>query len=82
MPGTSRGVFRGFVLIILSALADVQVLSEVEAVYETLPGWKQPLSGIRRFENLPPNAQAYVRRIEELVGFKSICIVTIMFERH
>ena len=40
----------------------------VEPVYETLPGWKQDLSAIRRFEDLPQAAQDYVRRLETLTG--------------
>ncbi len=37
-------------------------------VYETLPGWSSDISGCRSFEELPRNAQAYVRRLEELSG--------------
>jgi adenylosuccinate synthase len=37
-------------------------------VLEMLPGWEDDLSGAREFADLPPNAQAYVRRVEELSG--------------
>ncbi|QIK67700.1 adenylosuccinate synthase [Nocardioides sp. HDW12B] len=37
-------------------------------VYEMLPGWKSDISGCRTFEELPANAQAYIRRLEELSG--------------
>ena len=37
-------------------------------VYEMLPGWRSDISGCRTFEELPVNAQAYVRRLEELSG--------------
>jgi adenylosuccinate synthase len=37
-------------------------------VYEYLDGWSEDISGARSFEDLPKNAQAYVRRIEELSG--------------
>jgi adenylosuccinate synthase len=37
-------------------------------VYETLPGWTEDLSEARTFEELPENARAYVRRLEELAG--------------
>ena len=37
-------------------------------VYEWLPGWWEDISQCRTFESLPPAAQAYVRRIEELSG--------------
>ncbi|WP_194785447.1 adenylosuccinate synthase [Actinomyces haliotis] len=35
-------------------------------VYEELPGWTEDITGVRRFEDLPVNAQRYVERIEEL----------------
>jgi adenylosuccinate synthase len=37
-------------------------------VYEEMPGWFEDITGCRRFEDLPANAQAYVRRLEELAG--------------
>ncbi len=37
-----------------------------EPVLEHLPGWKEDISGARTFGELPANAQAYVRRVEEL----------------
>ena len=37
-------------------------------VYEELPGWQEDITGCRTFEELPPAAQAYVRRLEELMG--------------
>jgi adenylosuccinate synthase len=37
-------------------------------VYETHQGWKQDLSGIRNFADLPPLAKAYLKRLEELTG--------------
>ncbi len=41
---------------------------EVEAIYETFPGWQTSTLGVRRFEELPERAQTYVTAIEELVG--------------
>ena len=35
-------------------------------VYEYLPGWFEDITHCRRFDELPRNAQAYVRRVEEL----------------
>jgi len=43
-------------------------LEAVRPVYETLPGWTQPLDGIQDFAALPAAARAYVARIEALVG--------------
>ena len=37
-------------------------------VYEELPGWKCDITGCRTFEELPAEAQAYVRRLEEIAG--------------
>ncbi|MDQ2757211.1 MAG: adenylosuccinate synthase [Actinomycetota bacterium] len=37
-------------------------------VYEELPGWWEDISGCRTFDELPANAQAYVLRVEELIG--------------
>jgi adenylosuccinate synthase len=37
-------------------------------VYEYFPGWWEDLSQVRRFEDLPANAQAYVLALEEMIG--------------
>jgi adenylosuccinate synthase len=37
-------------------------------VYEYLDGWWEDISTAKVFEDLPPNAQAYVRAIEEMIG--------------
>ena len=37
-------------------------------VYETMPGWSEDISKARTFEQLPIEAQNYVRRLEELAG--------------
>ncbi|MEO7751787.1 MAG: adenylosuccinate synthase [Terracoccus sp.] len=37
-------------------------------IYEELPGWWEDITECRRFEDLPANAQAYVLRVEELIG--------------
>jgi adenylosuccinate synthase len=39
-----------------------------EPIYEELPGWSEDITGCRTFEELPANAQAYVLRVEELIG--------------
>ena len=44
------------------------VLERARPVYETLPGWRCDISDVRRFADLPPQAQAYVRAIESAAG--------------
>jgi adenylosuccinate synthase len=39
-----------------------------EPVYEELDGWTEDLTGITRYADLPKTAQAYVERLEELIG--------------
>jgi len=39
-----------------------------EPVYEYLPGWSEDLSAVRRFEDLPAAARAYVVALEEMSG--------------
>jgi adenylosuccinate synthase len=47
---------------------DAYGLEEVEILYETVPGWTEDISAARSFEELPYNAQAYVKRVEEAAG--------------
>uniref|UniRef100_A0A671YHC2 Adenylosuccinate synthetase n=1 Tax=Sparus aurata TaxID=8175 RepID=A0A671YHC2_SPAAU len=48
--------------------ANQEVLHRVEVQYETLPGWNSDTSAARSFDELPENAQKYVRFVEEHVG--------------
>ncbi len=45
-----------------------ELLADCEPEYIDMPGWKTSTVGIRRYEDLPENARAYLRKIEELVG--------------
>ena len=47
--------------------SQAETLEGCTPVYETLPGWDEPLKGARGWQDLPANAQAYVRRIELLL---------------
>lgn len=48
--------------------ADTGLLAEVEPVYEVLPGWQSDTGGVRKLEDLPFNARAYLERIEEVTS--------------
>lgn len=40
-------------------------LAKVEVEYKTLPGWQASTTNVREFQQLPRQAQAYVRFIEK-----------------
>ncbi len=50
--------------------------AHMKPVYEVLPGWTEDISKCRSFEELPENAQNYIRKIELLTQIK-ITIVSV-----
>jgi len=46
--------------------ASIKILGACKPVLETLPGWSEDISSVRKIEDLPRNAKNYLRRIEEL----------------
>jgi adenylosuccinate synthase len=46
--------------------SDAESLEQVEPVYEILGGWQRPISGARRLADLPPQARAYLDRLQDL----------------
>lgn len=55
---------------IQSPPSTIASLSKCKPVYIEMPGWTEDITGVREFEELPANAQAYVRKIEEVTGTK------------
>ena len=47
--------------------ASLHEANAVRPVYEELPGWREEVSDVRHFPDLPREARGFVRRIEELV---------------
>ena len=45
-----------------------EALAICEPIYEECPGWKESTVGVKRLEDLPQNAQSYLKRLEALVG--------------
>ena len=43
-------------------------IERCEPVFEDHPGWSESTFGVKAWDGLPKNAQAYLRRIESLVG--------------
>ncbi|MDZ7294275.1 MAG: adenylosuccinate synthase [candidate division KSB1 bacterium] len=56
--------------------ADIEALSSAKPVYVTLPGWQTPLGAVRRYRDLPANAQRYLEFIAEQTG-AAVRIVSI-----
>ena len=48
--------------------ANTNLLARCQPVYQELPGWDRPTASATNLSQLPENAVAYVKRIEELVG--------------
>jgi adenylosuccinate synthase len=51
-----------------------------EPVYETLPGWQEPLDELTNPEDLPDSARTYVELIEERLGV-DVCLIGTGRER-
>lgn len=43
-------------------------LSRVKPIYETLPGWRSETTHVKRWEDLPKEAQNFIRFIEDYLG--------------
>jgi adenylosuccinate synthase len=56
--------------------SDAYQLERCKPVYETIPGWKEDLTGARKLSDLPAGARRYVERISELVGLK-VSVVSV-----
>lgn len=56
------------------ALDDLPVcadeIEKVEVTYEEVPGWQSDICGARTFDDLPPAAKNFLRRLETLIGCK------------
>jgi adenylosuccinate synthase len=42
-------------------------LERINPIYEELPGWESPTTGVRAFDDLPPQARAFIKRVEQLL---------------
>lgn len=47
---------------------DSSSYSKLNVLYEELSGWEASTIGVRNYEELPLNAQVYIRRVESLIG--------------
>src|SRR5690606_15379112 len=60
--------------------ASIAAFNRAQPIYEELPGWQSDSFGARKFEDLPVNAQNYIRRVGQLIG-KPIEIISVGPER-
>ena len=56
--------------------ANTGLLARCKPIFEELPGWDQPTASATKLSQLPENALAYVKRIEEMVGCRVQIIST------
>jgi adenylosuccinate synthase len=48
--------------------SDINMQGPYTPVYESWPGWTTPTKGLRDYAKLPPEAQRYIARLEEVSG--------------
>lgn len=48
--------------------ARLETLEKVDVEYITLPGWKQSVKDVRKYDDLPTNAKSYLKTIQDYVG--------------
>jgi adenylosuccinate synthase len=54
--------------------ASIRAMQGAQPVLENMDGWNEALTGVRKFSDLPANAQKYVRRIEEILQTEVILV--------
>ena len=56
--------------------ARVNDYEKYKPIYITLPGWKEDITNVKSFDELPENAQNYIKKIEELCGV-DVCYFSV-----
>jgi adenylosuccinate synthase len=54
--------------------ASIRAMQSAQPVFEEMEGWSESLTAVRKFSDLPANAQKYVRRIEEILETEVILV--------
>lgn len=62
--------------VVTSFPSHIELLEPMDPVYETFPGWPGSIRAVRRFEDLPQEAQRFLNRLAEVVGVP-ISIVSV-----
>lgn len=50
----------------------IRQFEKCEPVYEVVPGWDEDITNVTSFDELPINAQNYIKKIEEITGVEAI----------
>jgi adenylosuccinate synthase len=50
------------------------ILHKATAEYESLPGWREDITGVRAWDELPENAKSYLQYVEEFLGVPIVLI--------
>lgn len=48
--------------------ASLKYLNQCEPIYQEFPGWKEDISSVTDYNDLPQNAKDYLKKLEELSG--------------
>lgn len=54
----------------------VEEFERCKPIYIEVDGWKEDISNVKSFEELPNNAKAYINKIEEITGIK-VSIISV-----
>jgi len=55
---------------------ETEILEKVVPVYETVPGWKTPVHGVKDFGDLPGGFKDYLKFIEDRIGAAAAIVST------
>ena len=61
--------------------SSIELLQRATPIYEEFDGWKEDISKVKTYEELPENAKCYLARIEELCGTR-ISMISVGPERN
>ena len=61
-------IFSSLEVFISRNLSHTEGYENITPVYETVPGWDEVTVGATSVEQLPANAIAYIKRLEEVSG--------------
>lgn len=54
--------------------ASTELLYKAKPIYEELPGWKEDITQMKEYDQLPENCKKYIKRMEEYLG----CQITMV----